>query len=213
MRRFAVRGSRDGVRHFHRPDACHDSLRPPEIQPRPASAPPAGLPSRLRAIAGPVSRVAEVKKQHEFVEQAYRSYGHSVLRRARQILGDEQEARDVMQEIFAGLLDRSLKFEGRSGLGTYLYSATTHMCLNRLRNQRNRRRLRDERASEFELSFDPTRPDIAAALRQVLAVLPPEEARAAIHHYLDGMSHGEIGALLRCSRRRVGDLLGRMHAR
>lgn len=155
----------------------------------------------------------ETKEQHDFVEEAYRSYGHSVLRRARQLLGDEQEARDVMQEVFVALLDRPLKFEGRSGLGTYLYSATTHMCLNRLRNQRNRDRLREERAPAFELAFDPTRPDIAAALREVLAVLPPDEARAAVHHYLDGMSHREIGLLLRCSRRRVGDLLDRMRAR
>jgi RNA polymerase sigma factor (sigma-70 family) len=157
--------------------------------------------------------VADVTTQRQFVEQAYLDYGHSVLRRARQILGEEQEARDVMQEVFVALLDRPIQFQGRSALGTYLYSATTHMCLNRLRNRRNRERLREERASAFELAFDPTRPDVAAALRQVLAVLPPDEARAAVHHYLDGMSHSEIGALLCCSRRRVGDLLDRMRAR
>jgi RNA polymerase sigma factor (sigma-70 family) len=152
-------------------------------------------------------------EQRHFVECAYRAYGHSVLRRARQILGDEQEARDVMQEVFVALLDRPVSFDGRSALGTYLYSATTHMCLNRLRNRRNRDRLREQRALEFEPGTDPTSPDIAATLRQVLAALAPEEARAAIHHYLDGMSHAEIGALLNCSRRRVGDLLDRMRAR
>jgi RNA polymerase sigma factor (sigma-70 family) len=152
-------------------------------------------------------------RQRELVEQAYRAYGHSVLRRACQILGDEQEARDVMQEVFVALLDRPLRFEGRSELSTYLYAATTHKSLNRLRNRRNRDRLREEQAAALEPSFDPTQPDVAAALRQVLAVLPENEARAAVHHYLDGMSHGEIAEQLGCARRTVGDLLERMRAR
>lgn len=152
-------------------------------------------------------------KQRELVEQAYRAYGHSVLRRACQILGNEQEARDVLQEVFVSLLDRPLRFEGRAELGSYLYAATTHNCLNRLRNRRNRDRLREERAVAFEPSADPTRPDVAAALRQVLATLSDSEARAAVYHYLDGMSHGDIAKQLGCSRRTVGDLLDRMRAR
>ncbi|HTE54236.1 MAG TPA: sigma-70 family RNA polymerase sigma factor [Kofleriaceae bacterium] len=152
-------------------------------------------------------------RQRELVERAYRAYGHSVHRRACQILGDEEEARDVMQEVFVALLDRPLRFEGRSELATYLYAATTHACFNRLRNRRNRDRLREERAAAFEPSFDQTQPDVVAALRQVLAVLPDNEARAAVYHYLDGMSHGEIADQLGCSRRTVGDLLERMRAR
>ena len=119
----------------------------------------------------------------------------------------------MLQEVFLALLDRPFKYEGRSALGTYLYSATTHMCFNRLRNRRNRERLRKEQDGAVEAALDPSRPDIAAALRQVLAVLPPDEARAAVYHYLDGMSHAEIAVLLRCSRRRIGDLLERMRAR
>src|SRR5262245_42166204 len=85
------------------------------------------------------------EEHRELVERAYRAYGHSVLRRARQLLGDEQEACDVMQEVFVALLDRPVTFEGRSALGTYLYAATTHRCFNRLRNRRNRDRLVEER--------------------------------------------------------------------
>lgn len=47
----------------------------------------------------------------------------------------------------------------------------------------------------------------------ILGRVPEDEARAAIHHHLDGMSHAEVAELLRCSRRRVGDLLERLRAR
>lgn len=119
----------------------------------------------------------------------------------------------MMQEVFVALLDRPLRFEGRSALGTYLYIATTNRCFNRLRMRRNRDRLRAERGVAFGAGLDSARPDTAAALRQVLAVLPPEEARVAVHRYGDGMSHGEIAELLGCSRRRIGYLLERLRER
>jgi RNA polymerase sigma factor (sigma-70 family) len=148
----------------------------------------------------------------EYVERAYRAFGHSVLRRATQILASEAEAKDVLQEVFVELLARPSQFEGRSELCTYLYSVTTHLCLNRIRNEKNRSRLREQRAGEVEPEV-ASAPDVWTDLRQALSGLSDEEARAAVHHYLDGMSHSEIGALLECSRRRVGDLLERARAR
>ena len=56
-------------------------------------------------------------------------------------------------------------------------------------------------------------PDAVVVLQQVLARLSVEEARAAVYHYVDGMSHAEIAAELCCSRRRIGDLLDRVRAR
>jgi RNA polymerase sigma factor (sigma-70 family) len=148
----------------------------------------------------------------ESVGLAYRAFGHSVLRRATQILACEAEAKDVLQEVFVGLLARPSQFEGRSELCSYLYSVTTHLCLNRIRNEKNRLRLREEHTPGMAPSAAST-PDVWAELRQILGALSDEEARAAIHHYLDGMSHSEIGVVLGCSRRRVGDLLERARAR
>jgi RNA polymerase sigma-70 factor (ECF subfamily) len=148
----------------------------------------------------------------DYVERAYRAFGHSVLRRASQILANEAEAKDVLQEVFVGLLARPSQFQGRSELCTYLYSVTTHLCLNRMRNEKNRIRLRHEHAGGIEPAAASS-PEVWAELRQILNELSDEEARAAVHHYLDGMSHSEIGVLLDCSRRRVGDLLERTRAR
>src|SRR5689334_19697624 len=88
------------------------------------------------------------------VEALYRSYGHSVLRRARQILGSEDEANDMVQEVFTNLVARPEQFAGRSSPSTFLYSVTTHACLTRLRDRRNRLRLIDEQLKPWVSDVD-----------------------------------------------------------
>jgi len=143
----------------------------------------------------------------------YRRCAPAVFRRARQILGSEVDAREVMQEIFLSLLERPGQFEGRSSLTTYLYRVTTNACLSRLRDERNRERLRCERLEEGDGSGQDG-PDIERQLmvRQAVQSMPPEVAQAAIYYLVDGLTHAEIAELLDCSRRHVGDLLARVHS-
>jgi len=144
------------------------------------------------------------------LEAAYRSHGPVVVRRAQRILGNEADAHEVVQEIFTSLLARPEQFSGDGSLTAFLYRATTNRCLNRLRNARNRLRLLDERGPP-ERSKAP-QAENRVALRQALARLPEEQALAVTYYYLDEMSHNEIAALLGCSRRHVGNLLGRARA-
>ncbi len=139
----------------------------------------------------------------------YRSYGHSVLRRARQILASDADAKDVLHEIFAGLVSRPEQFNGKSAPSTFLYAATTNACLTRLRDHKNRVRLLDEHVKPWTTDVDPRALDTRVMVRAVLAELPEDEARAAVYHHLDGMSHAEVAELLGCSPRHVGDLLAR----
>lgn len=144
------------------------------------------------------------------VETLYRKYGHSVLRRARQILGNEDEAEEVLQELFTGLVAQPHQFDGRSSPITFLYAATTHACLSRLRDQRNRRRLLDEQVRPWSTNVDRRSVEAASQVRELLAKLDEDAARAVVYHHLDGMSHAEVAELLGCSRRHVGDLLDRV---
>jgi len=131
-----------------------------------------------------------------------------VLRRARAVLGNEEVARDVVQEVFASLVDRPDQFRGESSLTTWLYSATTHGCLNRLRNQRTRARLLTERPPSP--AGGPPLAESAVILKDLFARIPHELAQAAIYYYADEMTHDEIATVLGCSRRHVGNLLERL---
>lgn len=147
------------------------------------------------------------------VEALYRSYGHSVLRRARQILASDDEAGEILQEIFAGLVARPDQFDGRSAPSTFLYAVTTHACLARLRDRKNRARLVDEQVKPWTSDVDPRSPATIAIVQNTLARLPADEARAAVYYHLDGMTHAEIAEVMACSRRHVGDLLERVGQR
>ena len=117
----------------------------------------------------------------------------------------------MTQEIFLSLLERPEQFGGRSSLTTFLYRMTTNACLSRLRNERNRQRLRRERLAGAD-GADVPGPDVEQQLmiQRALQSMPPELARAAIYYLVDGLTHAEIAELLDCSRRHVGDLLARV---
>lgn len=150
-------------------------------------------------------------KHRKAVAELYRSHGAIVLRRARQITGSHAEAEEVLQEIFRGLLEQPESLDRARSPLSWLYGATTHLCLNRIRNRKNRERLLRERmepANDHGLAAED-----AALVQQALSALPQELSDAFVYYYLDQMTHAEIADLLGCSRRQVGNLLERAHAR
>lgn len=146
------------------------------------------------------------------VAELYRSHGPSVLRRARRILGREDASQDVLHEIFVSLLTEPEQFSGRSSILTWLYSVTTHKCLNRLRDERARERILDQRGKSLEEAHDPA-PDNALFVREFLAQIPDDQGKAAVYSYVDGMSHEDIARTMDCSPRKVGYLLEQVRER
>ena len=144
---------------------------------------------------------------------AYQRYGPAVFRRARQILGTDADAHEIVQDVFLSLFENPAQFQGKSALTTFLYSATTHACLNRVRNQNNRTRLLREqerqRAAETQTSLAP---DQLVMLHQAMQQMPDPLAEVAVYYLVDGLTQQEISRLLSCSRRHVGDLLERLRA-
>ena len=147
----------------------------------------------------PAARVADI----------YRRHAASVHRRALRLLGDDAEAHEVLQDLFVSLLERPEQYAGASAVTTFLYSATTHACLNRMRNQRNRERLLQEQGVPNEVLQAS---DAPLQVRKVLARMPRELAEVAVYYFVDEMSHQEIAGLLGCSRRHVGNLVDRVLA-
>ena len=146
------------------------------------------------------------------LEQLYRDHGHAVLRRAKRLLRDEDDARDIVQDVFLDIFRHPESFEARSSIATYLYSATTHACLNRLRDGRNRTRLvAIETAGRMTQA--PARGETRALACEILAALPADEAALAIYLFCDELTHEVAAGLLGCSRRHVGDLASQLRRR
>ncbi len=131
-----------------------------------------------------------------------------MLRRARQLLGDEDEAADIMQDVFSSLWHRPEQYGGRAALSTWLYRATTNLCLNRMRNRSNRDRLLVEKVAPA-IEREGASAAAETLARQVLSQMPVDLAQAAIHYFMDGMTHEEVAQVMDCSPRHVGNLIKR----
>ena len=137
------------------------------------------------------------------IGRLYRSHGHVVLRRARLLLGSEADAQEALQEVFASLLRAPQGLRSAGSVLGWLYQATTHFCLNQLRNRRTGARLLQDRVAPTSgIAGGPAffgRSDRSVA----------DAAAAAVYYHMDGMTHAEVAEMLGCSRRQVGYLLER----
>jgi RNA polymerase sigma-70 factor (ECF subfamily) len=147
--------------------------------------------SKLRRLARTYERVAPM-----------------TLRRARRILGNDEAARDVVQDVFVSLLAHQEELSDEA-LVPWLYRSTTNLCLNRLRDDSTRATLLAKQPSPARSSQAV---DEAAILRDTLRRLPADLKAVAFYYYADEMTHDEIASVLGCSRRHVGNLVQRLHA-
>jgi RNA polymerase sigma factor (sigma-70 family) len=141
------------------------------------------------------------------VDAAYRNHAAVVLRRARHLLGNEQDARDVVQDVFEALVDANARFDDAGTLTAWLWSAATHRCLNRLRDRKTRARLVAAQGTPVVETAEAEGGEAVAVLRDALRRMPDEMAKVAVFYYLDQMNREEIARLLGRSVRHVGNLL------
>ena len=146
----------------------------------------------------------------EDCDRLYRSHAAGAFRRAQRILGSVSDADEVVHDVFLALFEHPEKYRGNSLVSTYLYSAVTHACLNRLRNRRNRERLGRAHV-EVEPTLDPgTAGESRVGAVHLLTQLPPELAEVAVYHHVDELSQREIARVMGCSHTQVGRLLLRL---
>lgn len=142
------------------------------------------------------------------IAELYRRHGGLVLRRVRRFYPDE-EAADVVHEVFVRAMDKLDTYRGESSPGTWLFRLTTHHCLNRLRDQKRRRELL---AEQGDLGWwHPTdagaQQERVVMTRELWAELDEELALVGVYHHVDGLSQQEIADVLGVSRRTVGNRL------
>lgn len=142
--------------------------------------------------------------------ELYRLHAHHVLRRARQILGNEEDARETLQEVFTALAHSPESLDRAASIPAWLYGATTHHALNTLRQRNNRARLVEENVRPLlALEAEPCA-ELVTSIRQLLSRMPEQLSTVAVYYHLDGMTHAEIAEVMGCSRRHVGNLLERL---
>ncbi|HVY26153.1 MAG TPA: RNA polymerase sigma factor [Polyangiaceae bacterium] len=138
------------------------------------------------------------------------AHHRSVYRRALNLLGDQDAAKDVCQEIFV----RVMRLEDPAPLAAnplaWLYRATTNLCLNQLRDSKRRQELLSSWPSEEQHTGSA---DARVIVYRILRDVPEDLQEAAVYYYVDELSHEEIAQIIGTSRRTVGNRLLSFHAR
>jgi RNA polymerase sigma-70 factor (ECF subfamily) len=141
--------------------------------------------------------------------EAYERHGRALLRKAVRILGNAEDARDLVQGLFVDLHARG---ETPTDL-PYLYRAVTNRCLTFLRDETNRARLLERHDAALAPAARTSCDDHVIGL-DLLAKLAREldepETEVLTYRYLDDMTQEEIAELLGVSRKTVGMRLDRV---
>jgi RNA polymerase sigma factor (sigma-70 family) len=148
------------------------------------------------------------------LEELYAAAGAAVERRCRALLGDGEEARDMVQEVFLRAVVHGNSFRGEASPLTWLYRISTNLCLNRLRDRKQHLPL--ELFAQV-LPAQAATPEGAASARQaaqaLLSGLDGRTRAVVVYRYLDGMTQEEIAQVTGWSRKTLGKKLREFEAR
>lgn len=149
--------------------------------------------------------------------ELYTRYGPALLRKAKRLLRNEEDARDAVQSLFVELLARP---DTPRELA-YLYRVLTHRCLNTIRDHKNHARLL---ARETEALRGPVRiaPDARSlgldALLKLSQKLDEAVMETLIYRFVDELGQEEIAQVMSVSRKtvqnrleRAADCLAKLH--
>ena len=134
---------------------------------------------------------------------AYTRYSSALIRKARRILQNEDDAFDVIQSLFTDLLQsENANFEL-----PYLYRATTNRCLTMIRDRNNRNRLLELQAPALR-GMVRTRCDEETIgldlLTKLSERLDERSMEILVARFYDDMKQEEIAKSLNTSRKTCG---------
>ncbi len=121
-----------------------------------------------------------------------------VLRAAYRILGNWADAEDVAQEVFLRLHRQGLDFPNEAAFGAWIYRVTVNLCLDRarLRSSRPSVEMPDLPSRDISAEHSAIRDQQKQLLMGALETLPPRERAAVVLREIEGLTTGEVAAVM-----------------
>jgi RNA polymerase sigma-70 factor (ECF subfamily) len=146
------------------------------------------------------------------VTQLYRRHRGQALAVAKRILGDTDEAEDVVQEVFIRLCLSPGAFDGRAAYTTWLHRVMVNSSINTLRSARRRARLR----TDGDAPLTPEQYAIGNEMKRIfqgaLAEVSERHQQVLWLREMRGLSYPEIAHLLNIPEGTVKSALNRGRA-
>ncbi len=128
----------------------------------------------------------------------YDAHAPRVHRLAYRMCGDQDQASDLVQDVFVQVFRQLHTFRGEAAFTTWLHRVATTTMLNSMRKVtrfRQREATLDE-ARDGDLETADGDPVLREALSRAIDALPEGLRIALVMHAVEGYTHTEIGAAL-----------------
>lgn len=134
--------------------------------------------------------------------ESYKRYGPALLRKAKRILQNPDDAQDIVQGVFVELLSRGQTEPQLQ----YLYSAVTRRCISFMRDRDNRERLLRQQKPALRgsarIACEQTVIDLDLLVK-LAEKLDPVTHEVLVYRYYDEMTQDEIASIMGTSRRSI----------
>jgi RNA polymerase sigma-70 factor (ECF subfamily) len=151
----------------------------------------------------------------------YERFRERVYNVALRVVGNGDEASDVLQDVFLLLFRKIHRFRERAFFASWVYRITVNVALDHLRRRRRAPlpvaadALLDGPQETGDLSGPEQKlagRDLQRHVRAALGNLSPRLRIVIVLRYLEGLAYGDIGEILECSVGTVKSRLNRAHA-
>ncbi|MFI5403667.1 MAG: RNA polymerase sigma factor [Planctomycetota bacterium] len=151
----------------------------------------------------------------------YERFRERVYNVALRVVGNADEAGDVLQDVFLLLFRKIHRFREQAFFASWVYRITVNVSLDHLRRRRRAplptatEELLDRPQETGELSGPERRlagRDLQTHVRTALHTLSARLRIVIVLRYLEGLAYGDIAEILQCSVGTVKSRLNRAHA-
>lgn len=142
----------------------------------------------------------------------FNQYNQFLFLQAYKLTRDEDDARDIVQDIFVNLWDNREKLNIHMPLVVYLSKSVRFGFFKKIRNSSNRIRYEQDFASYIDNGKCTTdeillEQELVERLKQLAASMPHKTGKALILKYLEAYSISEIAETLDLSTKTVSNIL------
>ncbi len=145
-------------------------------------------------------------------KEVYISYYARLKRFARQYVVREEDAENIVQDIFSELWEKQLEFSSFVNLNGYLFTVLKNRCIDFFRRetlvQEAKKTLQDERLQELKMKFESlealdsaflNKPDIETLIQDAIDDLPEKCREIFLMNKLEGKKQKAIARELNIS--------------
>ena len=135
------------------------------------------------------------------IENLFRTHFERLFSLATAILHDEEQARDIVQDVFAAMIYSDTV----PNTPAYLFTAVKNRCISLLRNTTLHSRIENEYLPEIELydNEEIFSEDILSQINAIICTLPPQCRQVIDLRFNQGLKFAEIASQMGISRNMV----------